>query len=316
VHVSLSTLLFGIRQEEVRCERRGFASSEPMAMRRLEAIGLAFLEGYHAALDLPVGDVAVRLHAVDRDLRGFAFEGAAMGLSLLDSVWLRGGRFAAFLAGPGAAHVFMVHVGAGWAYARLPWVRRNLDAALGRLDPLLRWLAIDGHGFHDGYFHPRDSIRRQIVPRHLTGYARRAYDQGLGRSLWFVEGTDVRRIAASIEGFARTRRSDLWSGAGLACAYAGGRDYDTVSALWNAAGADRPALAQGAAFAAEARRRAGNLTRDTEIACRVFCGMPAEGAADVSVRACHDLPPDGSEPPYEVWRRRIQQSFAARMIPA
>ena len=54
-----------------------------------------------------------------------------------------------FLAGPGAAHTYMVHVGAGWALAQL---RRRVDRALARLDPLLGWLAVDGYGFHQGYF--------------------------------------------------------------------------------------------------------------------------------------------------------------------
>src|SRR3712207_8380154 len=48
-------------------------------------------------------------------------------------------------------------------------------------------------------------------------------DQGLGRSLWFVQGADVRRIPATVNAFPAERRPDLWSGLGLACGYAGGR---------------------------------------------------------------------------------------------
>src|SRR6185503_18765465 len=107
---------------------------------------------------------------------------------LLDRLRLTRRRFADFVSGPGASHVYMLYVGAGWAIARLPWLRSNPDRAIRHFDPLLGWLAVDGYGFHEGYFHWPESIDRRRLPRGLSGYARCAFDQGLGRSLWFVEG--------------------------------------------------------------------------------------------------------------------------------
>jgi hypothetical protein len=51
----------------------------------LERIGRTFLEGYHASLeeDEP-GRLVDRLDGVEPEFRGFAFEGAAMGLALAD----------------------------------------------------------------------------------------------------------------------------------------------------------------------------------------------------------------------------------------
>ena len=90
-----------------------------------------------------------------------------MGLYLLDLLtpWNRG-RLGGFLAGPGAEHAYMVHVGAGWALAQL---RLRVDRALAHLDPLLGWLAVDGYGFHQGYFRWPESVDRQWVPRSLAG---------------------------------------------------------------------------------------------------------------------------------------------------
>ena len=122
----------------------------------------------------------------------------------------------------------MVHVGAGWALAQL---RLRVDRALARLDPLLGWLAVNGYGFHHGYFH---GPRRWIASESRvgsTGYARRVFDQGLGRSLWFVEGAEVARIAATIARFPASRHADLWSGVGLACAYAGGVAAEAIEDL-------------------------------------------------------------------------------------
>ncbi len=119
---------------------------------------------------------------------------------------------------------YMLHVGAGWALARLPWLRWRADAFLrgsrsfGRDG--WRWMATASTGY---FYWPR-SVRRQRDPAGPFGYARRAFDQGLGRSLWFVEGADAAHIAAAISAFPQSRRADLWSGVGLASAYAGGVD--------------------------------------------------------------------------------------------
>jgi hypothetical protein len=204
----------------------------------------------------------------------------------------------------------MLHVGAGWAFARLPWIRWNPSRALAKLDPLLCWLALDGYGFHEGYFHWRQSIRGQSIPKGLSGYAQRVFDQGLGRSLWFVESIDPERVAQTIATFAAYRRADLWSGVGLACAYAGGADSTALVILRELAGEHIVAVAQGAAFAAEARRLAGNPVAHCDAACRALCHMPAEQAAAIPREERQQLPRDGSVPSYEAWRQRVQQRLA------
>lgn len=305
----LTNRLLSIPARETLVSRRGFQVREPAVAARLESIGQTFLYGYHAALRHRGGaDLTRALIAIDSELRGFAFEGAGMALTLLDRMApINRGYFPRFLAGDGAPHIYMLHVGAGWAMARLPWLRRRADAFIATLHPLARWLALDGYGFHQGYFYWPESVRRQQVPRGVAGYARHAFDQGLGRSLWFVEGADTMRIAAAISAFPQSRQADLWSGVGLACAYAGGIDQRRLEFLREAAGTYLAQAAQGAAFAAKARARAGNPAPQTELACGVFCGVPAQAAAAVTDDALGDLPPDGAIPAYETWRRRIQE---------
>ena len=306
---SLTNRLLRIPTEETRVSRRGFHVSDQAVAERLESIGETFLRGYHAALPDHGGAALARsLDAVAPELRGFAFEGAAMGLTLLDHLLpMNRGRFHRFLHGEGSPHSYMLHVGAGWALARLPWLRWRVNSFISALDPLGRWLALDGYGFHQGYFYWPDAVSRQEVPRGLAGYARRPFDQGLGRSLWFVEGADARRIADAISAFPPARQPDLWSGVGLACAYAGGRDLPHLELLREAAGPYLAQAAQGAAFAAKARQRAGNPAPHTELACGVLCGRSAQAAAAVTDFALRDLPEDDVEPAYEIWRQRIQE---------
>ena len=305
--------IFGISPEEPSFERRGFVPGRPEARRRLESIGGVFLQGYHAALEEEeFAGLARRLDRTPAEARGFAYEGAAMGLSLLDLLtpW-NSGRWGAFLRGHAGAHIYMQHVGLGWAFARL---RRNIQAYLVRLDPLLCWLAVDGYGFHEGYFHSRRYTREGAAPKGLSGYALRAFDQGLGRSIWFSSGADVQRVAAVISALPEGRRADLWSGVGLACTYAGSTDRAGVETLCSAAAGHRAELAQGAAFAAKTRQRAGNPAPHTERACRIICGTSADEAAEVTDIHLKGLSDEGSTPAFECWRRRIRSSFATEVV--
>jgi len=284
---------------------------------RLELVGATFLDGYHAALrhytPATPSAVAARLNSVALELRGFAYEGAAMGLALLDTLtpW-RPNRVTQFLQGAGDAHAYMVHVGVGWVWARFPFGFRR---SLRRLDPLLSWLAFDGWGFHEGFFHWRKYAAGHPPPRRLRGYERRAFDQGLGRSWWFVNGGSVELIARTMAGLPAERRADMWSGIGLAATYAGIADETTLLKLRQSAGADWPHLAQGAAFAAKARQRAGNLTDYTDLATGALCKLSAREAAHLCDETLENLPAHAGNPPFEVWRQRIQGHLQTRQKP-
>jgi hypothetical protein len=304
--------LLDISDREATFARRGFLVSDPHACSHLERCARSFLTGYRTAL--AAHHVQSLREHLDRDsieeFRGFAYEGAAMALTLTDHLVRRRDRFRLFLEGPGEHHAYMLHVGTGWALARLPWLRRRPARFVARLDPLLGWLAIDGYGFHEGFFHAHRTIGRQRRPIGLSGYAHRAFDQGLGRSLWFVTGADIASLASTIARFAAGRRADLWSGAGLAATYAGGVERESLEQLRAAAGEFLPHVAQGAAFAAKARLRAGNPVPHTEHACAILCGRSLAETAAVTDAMLERLPDDVIEPRYETWRRRVRHAVS------
>jgi hypothetical protein len=297
---------FSVDDDDAAFVRRGFRCGKPPVQKQLEQVGRTFLSGYRAALaqDAMVDLVKV-LDVHELELRGFAYEGAAMGLAILDVMTPgRRDRLRNFLAGPSLSHVYMAHVGAGWALARLPF---GWGRILEQLDPLLISLAFDGYGFHKGYFSGPQGFSKQVASRWIKGYARRAFDQGLGRALWFVEGADVAGVSDTVSGFSIARQADLWSGIGLVAAYAGGMDNLELGSLQSRAGQFRPHLAQGAAFAAKARSRAGNLVGHTERACRVLIGRSAKEAAEITDAALTAITRQvGGPEPYESWRARIR----------
>ena len=311
--VTLRRTVLGISPDETRFDRRGFPLADPAVRKHLETAGRNFIDGYNAALAKPQADeLAAVLDDVEAMFRGFAFEGAAMALALLDLVtpWNRR-RFQRLLDSPaGDAHLYLLYVGVGWGIARIPWARRNFERTMARYDPLYGWLTLDGLGFHQGFFYTRQYVEEQQRWPRLSRHAGQVFDQGLGRSMWFSHGGDPARIAATISGFPSIRRADLWSGAGLGASYAGGVERGRLEELWDRADKHAVHLAQGAAFAAKARQRAGNLVPHTEMACELFCGMSANEAAAITDDCLKDLPARGPEPAYQVWRARIREQLA------
>ena len=310
---ALRNRIFTPDPREVTFERRGFRAPGDEQQANLEKVGRMFLEGFgYGMTGRGIDDIEASLETVETPFRGFAYEGCSMALAVRDALrparphWVRD-----FLAGPAAPHTYMAHIGVGWAMARLPAIRWR---AIMPEDEVLRWLALDGYGFHQAYFHTSKYVTGQRQDRlplwEPASYASRAMDQGMGRALWFVNGSDVRALASMIGGFPAARRSDLWSGAALASVYAGGVDAGDLKLMAELADTYRPDAAQGAAFAAKARLLAGLVTPHTEMAVRVYCAMSVEEAAAVTEEAIEVLlSPAGPVPGYELWRQRIRKEF-------
>jgi enediyne biosynthesis protein E3 len=305
---SVLAVLLRISPEEASFTRRGFPAASEEARKHLEHVGRCFLRGYNEGLG---GHEAIELsnalNRVELTYRGFALEGIAMALTMLGYItpWRRQ-RFDQLLRHCGDEHLYMALIGAGWAVARL---RRPLGPILSRCDALLGWLVADGMGFHEGYFKWRRFVLRGERPASLHGYALRAFDQGLGRSIWFVGGADAQRISHLAETFALSRRADLWSGIGLAAAYAGGIKHEGLITLGRLAASNASALAQGAVFAAKTRDRAGNIASHTDAACQILCGMTAREAAQLADDTLAALPKPYTTSSYENWRLAIQERF-------
>jgi hypothetical protein len=304
----LSKTLFGIPSEKAVFSRPGFA---PEAWLRFQPVAHSLVEGYHATLEDSRFEVLVpRLNAIDPELHGFAYEGAGMGIAALDIMTPWKNRLEAFVGdgGPAAPHIYPTYVGVGLALARL---RRNPERFLVHLDPLLRWVVVDGYGFHEAFFSWKCTVEKQRVPAHFSSYALRLFDQGVGRAIWFASGAGVKRVTAILATFPAIRQAELWSGVGLASAYAGGGDRLALETVLKAAGPYQLQLARGAAIAARGRHQAGNLAPHTRLACEVYSGLSSEEAFHITNVASENLPTDAAQPAYEIWRQRIQDQLVA-----
>ncbi len=310
---SLRNRIFAPDPRDVTFERRGWPPTDPAQQANLEKVGTMFLTGFGYGLTgRGITDMESSLEDVEKPFRGFAYEGCGMALAVRDALLPAGRHWVKdFLDGPAKPHVYMAHIGVGWAMARLPSVRWR---AIMPEDEVLRWLALDGYGFHQAYFRTSQYVGKQHQARvplfQPAEYASRAIDQGIGRAMWFVNGSDVRGVADAIGIFAPHRRGDLWSGAALASVYAGGVDAGELTLMRKLAGEHAPDGALGAAFAAKARLLAGLESPHTDAGAQAWCGMSAEDAAAVTEQAVEVLfDTSGPEPGYERWRQRIRERF-------
>jgi enediyne biosynthesis protein E3 len=300
--------LLALTPATVDFDRRGFRTTSVAARATLEAAAGAFVVGFNRTLAMPGAGVP-ELADLPEHRRGFAVEGAAMAAAMLDLVALRQRRLPALHERYGGRYTYLIHVGTGWAMAVLG--RRRLGR-LGVHAPLLRWLAYDGRGFCRSFFASPRGLRRWFThPAGACAPTCAIQYQGFGRSLWFRECADPGAVAGQIRRLPPQHAADAWSGVGLAASYALALDTSGYERLRAYAGDHGAALAQGAAFAAEAWRRCGHVPAGAEVAVRTLADVDTAEAAEWTWRARDGLRGTGAEE-YHRWRVRIQQ-YAAEM---
>ncbi|GGV45148.1 DUF1702 family protein [Streptomyces griseoflavus] len=308
---------------EVSFSGRGFTVPDGERTRRLEAVPQAVVTGFEWGIeDRDLATTERRLALIDPEQRGFAYEGATMACAVRDAMGRSGHRTRDLLTGGGRPHIFLNYIGIGFAMAKLPrplWKKIVPDLSGAEYYPAMSWLCVDGYGFDRAYFDTDTWVTGQRLddPYDWDGdpsYWHRAFDQGVGRALWFIHGGDVRNVAAAVRAFAGDRQADLWSGVGLAATFAGGGTPAELALLREESGPGLGHLAQGSVFAAKARHHAGFVPGHTEAAVGAFTGLSAEAAARLADDCAPAVVRDAGVPAYEVWRTRVRERLA--VIPA
>ncbi|WP_329060288.1 DUF1702 family protein [Amycolatopsis sp. NBC_01480] len=299
---------------------RGFPVARTDATARLEAVPQAVVCGFEWAVEgASLWEVERRLALIEPEQRGFAYEGATMAFTILDS--MPGGgrdRTRELLEGPARPHIFLTYIGIGFAMARLPrplWKNVLPELSGVPYHPVMSWLAVDGYGFDRAYFDTRRWVGEQAEPEPYPWagcpeYFGRAFDQGVGRALWFIHGGRPAAVAEAVGRFAGRRRPDLWSGVGLAATFAGGAGRADLGQLPRAAGEHYDELALGVVFAVKARTYAGHVPAHTRLAAEVLTGRSVPALQEVSDRAeARGEDEGGPLPRYELWREGIRAEF-------
>ena len=286
---------------------RGFDLAEKSHEERLESIGKAFLRGYNLTLSSQSLNEFEQAIAEEATLlRGFFVEGGAMGSALVDSLPLRKPVLPRYLSRFGGQYPILVHAGVGLTISKLPWREKGI---LKRLDPFYRWLAYDGRGYHKMYFEPEKTLARSSSG--LKAYASRAYDQGVGRGIWFVSGASVNKAAEMIAALAVERQPDLWAGVGLAICYAGPAGVTEFMAAKKLAGDYAANMATGVALACAARVKDQSILPETGEAIAALWGVTPKELAERVETIRLSIATSGDSNGYATWRERIAGEFVA-----
>jgi Protein of unknown function (DUF1702) len=279
----------------------------PESIERLNGIVALALGAHEVALQDDSHALDAHLETVDIDLLGFAIEGSAMGLVVLDQRERREpSRLDEFFNGRWAPFSLLMYAGIGLGLAELgasvlAWAEEHhkLDAGF----------AIDGYAFHLALGAPDKYLAGSPPPPEFTGAAGRLFDHGLARSTWFTCGADPYAVATAIERFPADRRADIWSGIGLAATYAGGLDADGLAVLRSVSG-HPAALAGGSALAGYGRVLAGNVVPGNEAANMALTGLSTTEVSDLvgSCRAAAGT--EFSLDAFVRWHDAIRHKFA------
>lgn len=260
----------------------------------------------HLALATPsLAALCRKLDRYPEELLGFAYEGAGVGLAAIDTTFPWRSRTRQFTNDYAHNYKYAIYLGAGMGLAR---IRRRPDRFIRQLrDDVFGWVVWDGIGFHQGLFGYRRHVQERHVPLGVGGFTLSVFDHGLGRAIWFGTGADIDAAAATIYAFPQSRRGDLWAGIGLASTYTGGGDPTKITTLLSQAGDDADRVVEGAIVAAKNRHDPANVSSHNHNAIEALCGAKTNVANDYANDALTNLPVDGPEPAYGIWRSRLRR---------
>lgn len=169
------------------------------------------------------------LNQFESDLRSVAYEGAsfAIGMKALKSDNLQ--LWYDFLSKSDQIHMHHITIGFGWSFAALniPFGYYNSIIEDNYLFPMI----LDGYGYYCALFKARRTLRNKEIPLEFDKCQLCAFDNGVGRRIWYTTKGNSDDIDTLISSFPIERQENLWSGVGMACMYVGGIDKSIVKEL-------------------------------------------------------------------------------------
>lgn len=197
-----------------------------------------FVLGYQEALKASKEDLPTLFNKATGNSRGFALEGAAMAVTMIDELDKSDkGLLALLLSGKQEHERELCAIGVGWASARLRYPAQWIPSCIYELQPV-----IDGYGFYQGFFNgykPKESQYFKLVQQEHE-----AYFNGIGRSIWFTLADSLKKINTTIAKYTDEAKGALWCGVGTACIFTGNDDH--LKKLMELAGSYETAISEGA----------------------------------------------------------------------
>ncbi len=252
--------------------RPGGPISDPkhVKMGALRKVASTFLDGFAVASESTVNDALHReVRSLPQTDRGVCYEGVAAGKTVRDLTAHTDLSEASELLRDEENYSFLLYLGIGEAMAQMKLPPQLCNAVAKE-----KWSGqiIEGYGFFDGYFNWHDALVDQRYPVGLEPGLRAAYDQGIGRAIYFVTNCAPAQMRDMIACFPEERRAEIWAGIGIPAAYVGGLSEREFKTFLNFAGQFRAELMQGVLLGASARAKQNAIPDHTELACNIAFG--------------------------------------------
>jgi len=293
----------------------GLQVLDPSSVERVDAILTGFAGGFNQMIARPSPKAwEIYCASLPALIRPFAHEGAAMGYTPRHLFRYDPREFEARIVRPRPEFRYLYYVGLGFWSGMRNHDARRIERVADGLDPLHRFLCFDGYGFKHAFFdYPRDAslLRRLDL---LSGYARNAAYQGVGRAFYFLfmDRPDV--LIERIRALGR-HAADVASGLGLAAVFINPDRLDRARELARMLPAEWQAQFHlGMCFGLKARAINDLDQFDRDIATQ----SPAvQAAIRASIRECDRIEllvrADGESDPYRRWRERVADWMCANI---
>ena len=240
--------------------------------KNMALIQSIFLDAKNKALTISnIEELNKILQKTISEFLSVSYEGASMGIAinnLEENHTLN--KWQNFYQKYGKNHAAQVHIGLGWAINEL---NLDLNYYMNNLEPMFKFRVIDGYAYYDGIFRRRRSVRMKQIPENLESLSLRAYDQGLGRSFWYIAQGEVDKLIRIISNFPKERQFDMWRGIGIAIAYVGGVENAELIELNDISGNCSKAFKCGIALVTQSREEAKTSSIYTETICNTLLNL-------------------------------------------
>jgi len=245
----------------------------------MELIQATFQEAKEIAIqESSIEKIDELLKIFSNEFISVAYEGASMAIalkSIQETNSLK--NWNEFYHDYALKHSSQVHVGLGWAFSELNLNFSSFDLNIA---PSLKYRVMDGYGYYEGLFKRRQSVRMQQYPQNFSQIALKAYDQGLGRSLWYISQGEVEKLIKLINIFPENRHYDIWRGVGIAVAYVGGIGIPLLQQLINESAKYLSSFKCGISLLVQSRCKAGTISEDTKLICEFIFKLSCNNVND------------------------------------
>lgn len=210
-------------------------------------------------------------------------------------------------------HIASLGLGVGHVMSALQ-VDADITQALS--EHYLGWMAMDAYGMHEGYFRWFDSVHKMKMPEGLPPLAQEAFDQGLGRGLWFIAGGDSDTILNLVNSFPIARRFSMWRGIGLNVGFWGAFDEKQIRQLYKASGKFLPYFQQGVVQAVAMRCDIDEVEDHTRAGSEIVCGAPIHEISELAHTLMQKVPGGPAESrTFFGWQNEIVDFFSGTFSP-